>query len=471
MTKKRIQKFFLIYFCNKNNHKEGGVMIFRRVCMYILIICMGFVSSLHAISPHVTVTQGWNLLGAFSKFDPRQLTCANVVWTYKNNTWSLFGANITNANNYGQPKLEELNPGEGYWVYTSTTGCTSFITDIVAPDNNFTTTINSNYFVDNFINVPFDEIVNRSFKYVPSSSSLRAAVQTDYQMVTFDSNGVAAIIAPSCNPDENATVIHLKIENSFLNFYTNGVYVKSYKILSVDSNIGLVLGEVNQNTSYNTSHPGSVFALLNAGVIKTPINMGNNLPYSLYSLSEGDETYTRFDCNGTYASYLLGNGSSVGSGTFSINQDGALYAQMQDIDHNLSMESIVQTTNSIGRYNISDTTMTRNFVSHELSYVSSGSTVIAVNLADNNVSNWNQFFSITNNRLDDERYDSGSIYPLDNNVSLGTYEISNDGKTMTTHYISTCEPKPQQQVFNGNVVSWAIESKKSMITSSSPLTK
>lgn len=447
-------------------------MMFRRVCMYILVIWMGFGSSLHAISPHVTVTQGWNLLGAFTTFDPRQLTCANVVWTYKNNTWSLFGANITNADNYGQPKLEELNPGEGYWVYTSTTGCTSFITDIVAPDNNFTTTVNSNYFVDNFINVPFDEIVNRSFKYVPSSSSLRTAIQTDYQMITFDHNGVAAIISPSCDADENATVLHLKIENSFLNFYTDGVYVKSYKILAVDSNVGLVLGEVNQNASYyDTSHPGSVFALLNAGVIKTPINMGNNLPYSLYSLSEGEETYTRFDSNSTYASYLIGNDSSVGGGTFSINQDGALYAQMLDIDHNLSMESTVQTTNSIGRYNISDSTMTRNLVSHELSYATSGSTVIAVNLVDNNVSNWNQFFSITNNRLDDERYDSGSIYLFDSNVSLGTYEISNDGKTMATNYTNTCKAALQQRVFNGNVVSWTIESKQSMITSSTPLTK
>lgn len=444
--------------------------MFDKICMYFIVIWLGFGSSLYAIPIHdVTITQGWNLLGAVTKFDPHQLTCANVVWTYKDNAWSLFGANITNANNYGQPKLEELNPGEGYWVYTSTTGCTSFPMDIVAPENNFTTSINTNYFVDSFIDVPFDEMVNRSFQYISGSSS--ALSQTNYQMITFNYNGIATIIVPSCSNNEHTTVFHLKIENSFLNFYDNGTYVKSYKILAMDSNVGLVLGEVNQNSSSYSSAAGNIFALLNVGVVKNPINMGDSLPYSFYSLSGGEGTHTDFDGNGTYISYFDNNNSLADSGTFTINQNGAIYAEQQDIDDNSTMGSAVQTTNSVGRYNISSAKLIRIFESNQLSYMTSNAPEIVVNLADNNVSNWNQFFLITNNKLNEERYDNGSIYLLDSNTSLGTYEISSDGKTMTTNYINTCKPMPKQQIFNGNVVSWTAEMERSMVTGSTPLIK
>ena len=399
----------------------------------------------------VNIAQGWNLLGGTVAFDPHQLSCASVVWTYDaTNGWKLFGANITDATNYGYPKLEQVSSGEGYWVHAPLGGCTS----VVGVDNNLSVVVNTQYFVDPFIDVLLSDVAGKTFQYLLSTNPH----EFEYKSLTFNESGIATFTIDDCYAETNTTVM-LKVENGFLNFYVDGNYAKSYKVLAADTT-GVVFGDVNPSaTTYSPYLPSDLFHVLKSGVTSTPVAMSTMLPYAYLN--------TVYEANLTYQDY------TSTTKPFIIDSSGAIYVHEQEVNATSYNDTRIQIINRIGRYDILSHEMSSGYGTDELSYYADGSSYY-IDLAQEGISTWPAFFARSGNRLDSNYYING-IIDYDNNISNGTggtYEISSDGFTLTQHFGGSCGGyMTYERVFQTYTV-WDIMHMSHMsLTSTTPIYK
>lgn len=296
----------------------------------------------------VDVQTGWNLLGATTTFSPEQLRCANTVWAYDNNgSWKMFGANITDENNYNHAKLSLLEPGVGYWVFNSAQGCTSGVGGwTVMPNINEVT----NFFTDILLDVNVSDIAAKRFSITMASHFEQEAQEYELQ---FNAYGVASVVIANTYERSFNQVWSFRFENGLLHFFVDDIYQKSYKVIAKQNGTGIIFGQVSSPISISESYGtlGHMFYVIDKTAVEQPIDMGTQVPFIVYR-NHYEDIYEVFGTDGNYTEYYNNEADitqpyTIENGKFRVT---STYPSTNEEDY--FDDAIFQVIYQIGRYNI-----------------------------------------------------------------------------------------------------------------------
>ena len=433
-------------------------------------------ASLAVASETIQLEAGWQLLGTSESIKDMSIFdngAIKTVWIFDKVTesWKAFSNDsdikkLIEESNITSP-LYSIDSNKGFWIDARYSSVLTIPTDIV--DANSTSNVNPNYFLDTLKDVTVDMLAGKSMKIIKHTFN---SDKLEYRTITFDSDGIATYtVQPDTCYDKNATeaTITLKVEDSSLNFYLDNNPPISYKLLASNS-VGDVFG-VQDSTPYVYSKytPAPVFYVLNSDTLESPVDMSKKAyPLDIYfDYFYNDNSHLTFDTNlsATYYSY----DGSYDAGTYSFGDAGQIlltdsYTTDEGIYGNDSKEEY-QTIYSIGRYDV----VKSSYVGDDWStgvYIDDNTTV---NLADQNITNWNQLFVATDKVFHGSTYESNGTISYNSVASDDTYTISDDGRTLTTTHQDACYGPESDTITDDYKIVNNWNDVYALLTSSSPI--
>ena len=79
-----------------------------------LLLLVGIALCVYATD--ITISKGWNLIGATNDIAPSSINSAKTAWTFRDGNWTLYQRDNVYSDNLGFGKLDMIKTGEGFWI-------------------------------------------------------------------------------------------------------------------------------------------------------------------------------------------------------------------------------------------------------------------------------------------------------------------------------------------------------------------
>jgi len=417
----------------------------------ILLGSVLLASSLLSYSQNFMVVAGWQLKGSESGFSTMKAfdkECIDLVWSFDETTksWKAYS-----PKNSLREKIEEsssigfltsIGMDSGFWIKANG-NC------IIDKENNISSNTSEVIYQTNALwpytqSFSLDMIANKSFKVWD-------------EVINFDASG-----------EYKDDYVSISLQNGILKFtYKDScgktVHTTEAKILAKDEQIGFIVVSRSYDDNEKEYYE-YIFPLINKNAQEQPVDMSSKLPYTFYRGSSYDisnKAGVTYEKNGTisyfsedenyYSHYSSENNFTI--------EDGALVTKYEDISENFSHHDMgkIQIVFGVGDFDILKTTGEYTSKTALISYEDSNQTWQTLDI-NSSMQTWQDIFKYTDNR-----YGSGT-YNFDNHTVIYdymeddscqdniTFQISQDGKKLTTCWSNNLDHCETETLDNGYII-------------------